>query len=320
MGDRPDCLDCRGKFGAIVFDWRCEQCGCLFRLRELLLSDRFPADGQPVLEPLIRRSYHTALEVSDSYLRNLPERLSKEELRVAKAETLEPEAPATAAKALPSPPKAKREEGGDARKSSQGKRKERRQSSSQSREKKRHPKKEAKRSRSGRGRKRSRERPSPVEVYDDLCEDVKEEPESEEEARKKKGSGERSRRARSVTPKSRGEKKDDGKSRSVRQRSREASREEGEERHNEARGSRPREPSRPPPDRREGGSHKWEGPIPAYRKTRDNFREHPDWDPKAKFTNKGSKKREQQERRRQEKGKGKSKGGKGHQKEQWRRK
>ena len=76
MGDRvknPDlrCRNCRGKFGPIVEDDRCSLCGTVFKYCELILSDRFPADGGLEAEAGIRNLYYQVLERSNSYQRGV---------------------------------------------------------------------------------------------------------------------------------------------------------------------------------------------------------------------------------------------------------
>ena len=64
MGKNPlRCLDCLGKFGVPVQDLRCIVCSGWFRVRELLLSDRFPATGGEVVQPFIRQTSETIEEL-----------------------------------------------------------------------------------------------------------------------------------------------------------------------------------------------------------------------------------------------------------------
>ena len=322
------CVDCRGKFGGIFTRDRCHFCDQTFRLRELLLSDRFPADGLPVVEPAVKAAFHTALEVSDEYLVRLEAQIDKEELRKQKATPLhgsEPEEPGTSAKAKASPPKK-----GEERKRRRSSRSRRRsgQEAQSSRVEKKHPKEDRKRSRSGRSLRRrtpddTREL---IEVVDDLCDKVKEEPISEEgeDKRKERDRTPRKHKVRAVTP----PRREDGRGRERSRSRREENHEEGSERgrgpegerRETAREGRARTPSRTPPRRREE-RREWSGPIPAYRnrEREDNHREERDWDESYKYTNKGVKKREQQSRFREAKGKGKGKKGKGGKQSRWRR-
>ena len=73
MGDESlQCLSCQGKFGRIIGNLRCEPCGLIFRLQDVLYSERFPAVGVNFVTPDLRGVYHKALEISDTYIRGLP--------------------------------------------------------------------------------------------------------------------------------------------------------------------------------------------------------------------------------------------------------
>ena len=63
------CLDCLGKFGPPLQDLRCVVCSGVFRLRDLLLSERFPASGGTVVENLVLQAYYRGLEVADTFRR-----------------------------------------------------------------------------------------------------------------------------------------------------------------------------------------------------------------------------------------------------------
>ena len=125
MGDESlRCLTCRGKFGPLVADLRCEVCNLVFRFQDVILSDRFPPTGsQFVVADLrgVRGVYHKSLEICDSYSRFKPgdkgsPREEKAEEKGVSADNLQ-----TTPKARPptrgevvvedaNPPKVKREE------------------------------------------------------------------------------------------------------------------------------------------------------------------------------------------------------------------
>ena len=68
MGDPGlRCLTCLGKFGPPVGDLRCEFCVLLYRLQDLVVSERFPQTGIKFVTPDLRGAYYKALEVADSY-------------------------------------------------------------------------------------------------------------------------------------------------------------------------------------------------------------------------------------------------------------
>eukprot|EP00435_Cladocopium_sp_Y103_P072598 s2_g40.t1 len=58
------------KLGAVVADLRCEYCLVLFRIQELVVSERFPPNGAPFCLADLRGAYYRALEVADSYLQS----------------------------------------------------------------------------------------------------------------------------------------------------------------------------------------------------------------------------------------------------------
>ena len=60
------CLDCQGKFGRAILDLRCNVCSSLFRVKDLLLSEQFPAACGQYIEPLVRAAYHRGLEFADT--------------------------------------------------------------------------------------------------------------------------------------------------------------------------------------------------------------------------------------------------------------
>lgn len=70
MGDSGlRCKDCLGKLGDLEAEDRCTLCLPLFRLWELVLSDRFPQIGVSQVEPLVRTAYWRALELVEAYRR-----------------------------------------------------------------------------------------------------------------------------------------------------------------------------------------------------------------------------------------------------------
>ena len=67
MGDSClRCLDCQGKFGAICSDLRCALCGTLFRLKALVLSERFPPGAGHFAEVTLRDTYFKVLEEGEA--------------------------------------------------------------------------------------------------------------------------------------------------------------------------------------------------------------------------------------------------------------
>lgn len=296
-----DCLDCRGKFGPVLAELRCSLCGQLFRLRQLVLSERFPADGVPVVEPQVKAALFAALEVADSYL-------SKQKDKGAQKDSSTPGEGSDKQYLLEATPKSKaRGADGGARKDSAG--------TSKDKSLAEEDEKTGSRSSKGHRAKHSRQ----------------EEEEERSGSRRRRGTR-RSSRHEEDTPKKKEEKRDRGRGdeseesqRRGKKRTKEESEESrsrtSEEQEREERGKKvPRSPSRPPPGREERGSgdkeakkarrppiprEAWRGPIFARGNQPRTFRDHPEWDPSIKYTNKGKQKRQNQEARREKKGKGK---------------
>ena len=69
MGEPPAlrCSECLGKFTGTLSGGRCFLCGTLWRLGDLLRSERFPSVGEALIGGQLRELYFRALELSDSY-------------------------------------------------------------------------------------------------------------------------------------------------------------------------------------------------------------------------------------------------------------
>ena len=66
MGDSGlRCLDCLGKFGLPIANLRCGTCGLLYRLRELLQSDRYPPQATLIAELELKNVYFRLLEQAE---------------------------------------------------------------------------------------------------------------------------------------------------------------------------------------------------------------------------------------------------------------
>ena len=278
MGEGPlRCLDCQSKFGPAVFDLRCGVCGTLFRLKNFLLSDKFPVSARYIAEGQLRNFYFHLQDVGEKSIRGDFD--TGADLSATAAPKVEESAPCTAPKAKPVAPAplgetspepgasssargAHREEEPEEKKVST------KESKSAKRERRREEKREGRKSPSKRKDKRKSRSPerraSPVA-------EVKEEtdPELEREAREEiEIEARRKRRDRSRTPlERRGGGARDGERVSPR---------------------RPRSPSGLPPPRSPG--HRWRGPIPAARERRRG----PVAPEERRPENKGRKKKRQQ--------------------------
>ncbi len=65
-GDRPLCLECKGKFGASVWGKVCELCSLQRQIYSHLVSPRFPAEEKEFATRAVRECYHRILEHSDA--------------------------------------------------------------------------------------------------------------------------------------------------------------------------------------------------------------------------------------------------------------
>lgn len=283
------CSECGGKFGAIVVDSRCELCGQLRRLGELILSDRFPADGQPVIEPLVKGALFSAREVSDSYLRRQAEQEKK-------GGQVAPREGSKASGRVATPPKATKEKARGDEESTGGKKKERR-----------NPGGKEKDDRSRRTERRRHRRRRREEEKSDSRSPRKEAASSSK--RKRDPTEETAEEEESRSPSSRSErKKPKEKASGVAQPQTPpyppgaAPKYGGHPRKEASSSEEIKRRKSKPPSQREGG---WKGPIHAPANRPKTFRDHPNWDPAIKFTNKGRAKRLEQEKRREAKGHGK---------------
>lgn len=299
-----ECLDCRGKFGGIVHELRCSLCGQLYRLRQLLLSERFPSDGVPVVEPQVKAALFTALEVSDSFLSG---KADKGDLKGSSApETGSGDSALLEATAKS---KAKGRDGGDRGRADRGG--DGKKSAAEESEEKDKPKAKShqgeRRGRSRTPRRRRERRDSRTETPSTK---------GKEKARGRER-GERSEESEDRDHRRRKEESEEERSRTPQEGGR---REKGKD--------KPRSPSQPPPGRggrasgqaekeRSGRQEKnfqrrpprqgrdWRGPIYTVANRPRSFRDHPGWDPNIKYTNKGRQKWANQEARREQKGRGK---------------
>ena len=269
MGDTGlRCRDCHRKLGELEAEERCTLCLSLFRLRELVLSDRFPLIGVSQVEPLVRTAYWRALELVEAYRRACqggeePPRGSAEKPEGPARE--EPSRQGLSAKAKSEPPPTRRSP------PTEKKHKKKRKREGESRDRDKSPEKERKRSASPEKKKKRRSK-SPKRSPEKEIESAEEEQRTEdipiEPVRRDR------REERDGRPTSRGS----GWERSERPKSPNRS------------PLRPRSPPGPPP-RGETRSSRWSGPIPAYYNRPE---ERPPLQRKPQPENKGVKKRKQQ--------------------------
>ena len=67
MGDKPACIECKGKFGCALYGKVCEICGLVIQLQNHLTSPRYPAEEKEVALRYVRECFHKVLEHSDTY-------------------------------------------------------------------------------------------------------------------------------------------------------------------------------------------------------------------------------------------------------------
>ena len=267
------CLNCVGKLGPLIGDLRCEFCCLVFRLQDLVVSDRFPAAGVRFVTPELRTAYHRALEVADSYLH--AGQGDKGSPRVGDKGAAPEEAPglSTTPKAKPAVKVEAVEEASSSRPKEEEKSPEEGEKPKESKEEKKARKKEKKR--------REREQGGTLEP----AASVRRSPSRRSRSRER-------RRSREALPRIRRGDKEHSPDRRVSPERIERRPRSEEGRRGGAEASaplRPRSPPGPPPPR-PAGHGRWEGPIPSYHnRPRDpERREH------REPRNKGAKKRRQQ--------------------------
>lgn len=270
MGDESlRCLGCQGKFGRPLANLRCDVCGLIFRLQDVIYSERFPALGSEFITPELRGVYYRALEVVDTYQRSLqggsvPPR--SEEATQVDLQTTPKAKPAVKAEvAQPTAP-----EKGDTKEEPVAEK----LPEEEPKKKSKSPQKERK-TKSEEAETGGRARSSGI--------------------RRRRAERSRSRRRRREE---RGQEETRGDSRKrspVRREERSRSKDDRKERDREAKRSplRPRSPSGPPPPR-EDPARRWQGAIPAYR-SQGHHHHPPRYNDEYKQPeNKGVKKRKQQ--------------------------
>ena len=271
MGDGSlRCVDCQGRLGKPEAEQRCGLCLSLYRLRDLVLSERFPAIGSSQIGPLVRTAYWTALELTEAYHRAQQggENPPSGEGGGKHPDKSSGSAPGLAPKAKPpSPPSNRRSPP-----SEKVHKKKDKKDKSEKKDQKDH--KRRRRSPSPLKRKKRSVTPeSPEEVFEEI-------EEAEEEVRVED-------RCTSPPP------RDSRKTRDGRSGGRDRSRERTPRRRSPDRSPlRPRSPDGPPPVRRNSSRSNWEGPIPAFH---NRPIERPPLQ-RRKPKNKGAKKRRQQRR------------------------
>lgn len=281
MGDRGDtglrCLTCLGKLGPPIAELRCEFCCLLFRLQDLVVSDRFPGAAIRFVTPELRGAYYRALEIADSYLHTSQGGRDPPRVEDKGAAGAEAPNPRTRPKGG-SPPKEKAAEEAT---SSRPKEEER------SPEKIEKTKEEAKEKKS---KKKDKKKKTKVE------ENTPEPASSVRRSRSRRSRSRRSRRSREGRSRDRREEQGYRSERvsperiERKTRSREGRRREEEDRDIQRRSPlRPRSPPGPPPPR-PPGERRWEGPIPSYQ----NRPRDPELRVHREARNKGAKKRRQQ--------------------------
>ena len=295
------CTECAGKLGPPGSSGKCEICWLLGRLKDHLLSPRFPPQGIVVTTAVLRETLHRVLETSESYwafddtVRDRGEALGQVKKEEAAPEETAPKEEAKLDK------KPKKEESTEDPKNSPKKLN-------------LYPKFAAKpvdktvtEEEEDTGGEFPFSAPSSGSKKAPEPEEVKEEVAKEEKDKKRKKEKKESKKSRSKSQHRRRRRTSGENHSSPRDRKR---RREGQEEEQDRRKPRPsrrpsegrRSPLRPRTPSRSPGRSKWQGPIFARGRNPEPLQRRRDSSPKC--TNEGAKKREQQARA---KGKGKGK-------------
>ena len=259
------CQGCGGKFGPPDVDQRCIVCGPLYRVSDLLLSDRFPACLGESLAVNLRQAYLSGLVAADNYWRDHqggekpPGKTTGD--TEAKDQELHPKSKAQ-------PPQVAEEETTEVKEEVPNYSPEK--SPEPTREKKRETLQEEEKAIN----KRSRSRRSPLPRAPRR---------SRERRRSRSPQSSHRRRERSRSDHREGDR--GGREKKRRPRSEERSR-GGSESAPASSSLRPRSPPGPPPHQR-WNQGRWTGPIPAYNRQNQ-------WRRENEAENKGVKKRKQQ--------------------------